>query len=137
MNCNFDQIIFEVLKDFFEGILIDWEKNIFDENGVDLKKRQGVELSNILIFNGSLTKNLKIFYDFFSDHSNQKNESIKIINAIEDKELRHKDSQIVLYKKGDWPFQLSSFDLILSYFNGFENEDEIYKFLTLCFYSLK
>jgi hypothetical protein len=52
-------------------------------------------------------------------------------------------SDLKIFKTGDWPFPLSGFNFIGLYFffnqnsEFFKDEFEIYKFMTLCFYSLK
>ena len=105
----------EVLNDIYKSCIIDWKSNSYEDiNNSDLKRRV-LNKNNALVMSTE-----KSFNEYISDYKN-------IINLQED------------FKITDWPFALGSFDLIALplFFDGTEDSKNLYKILTLIYYTLR
>lgn len=150
---KFDEICIEILKDLFDSALIDWSKNLYENldfsHETKMLRKPDLEFSKILIFNhceNSCEIFEKVFKKVFEKNTKKQMNELEIKNAIIFQNSATQISQnesLIFYKKNDWPFELSSKNFIFLYFffdahcHDFQDENEVYKFLTLCFYTLK
>jgi hypothetical protein len=162
---SFKKIIEYIIEDIFESINIDWKQNLFDKdkllekNNQFLIKRTDLDFSNIIVFNYSneeiflniLEKNrnalsnkkIKKFLNLVPIDCKSSNLDDQIHNNKIDFDQNKKDISNIFFNKNDWQFELSSFNLIILFFffdfykDDFFNENEIYKFLFLSYYTLK
>lgn len=151
LHIEFSQLLANLINDYLQDFLIDWKKNLFSE-GVLVEKSLN-SLSNLpmqkkvfsyeraLVVDDFLVKS-EILSRFISSKFVSLTQAISLKNKPDVIDI--KNLNYIEYHYGDWPFKLGEYNFICAYFFlhtyaknfNLKQEDDLYKILTLIFYTL-